>query len=95
MLKIKKLFEKVFSDSERTILVDKKTGEEKHLLTPYGKGKKFAEEIRLGVKFTNKGEPKFNDDGSPMILSKVEQSYRAGYLAAKNDSAKIWKKKYA
>lgn len=77
--------------NKRQIIVETKNGKKVRLLTPDQKGAKAAVELKKGVKMTNFGKVKRNKDGSPKKLTKVERSYRAGYLDARNDNAKAYK----
>ena len=66
------------------------------LLNPSEKGKKFASELKTGVRMTNNGEVKKGKDGKPLKLSKSgkdaqARAYRSGYLAARRDSANAFK----
>ena len=76
--------------NKRQIIVETKNGKKVRLLTPDQKGAKAAVELKRGVKMTNFGQVKRNEDGSPRKLNKVERSYRAGYLDARNDNAKAY-----
>ncbi|MBE5732723.1 MAG: hypothetical protein E7353_06780 [Clostridiales bacterium] len=72
--------------------VKNKKGKMVTLLNPSEKGAKFADELRNGVKLTNKGELKWDSaSGKPERLTKEQRSYRAGYLDARKDSANAFK----
>ena len=77
--------------NKKKIIVRTRTGKQIRLLTPDQKGAKAAVELKKGVKLTNFGEVKRTQNGSPMKLTKVERSYRAGYLDARKDNAKAYK----
>ncbi len=66
-------------------------GTSKVLLTPSGKGKKFAYELQSGERLTNDGVVKVDDKGRTMGLSSTQRSYRSGYLDAQKDAAKAYK----
>ncbi|MCD8372195.1 MAG: hypothetical protein LUD27_02710 [Clostridia bacterium] len=68
-------------------------GNRQTFLTPSGKGKKYAQEIKTGRRFTNDGEAKVDDEGYELRVTKEGQAYRAGYLDAQKDSANAWKAK--
>ena len=69
------------------VTVKTKDGKDKILLNPQEKRDKHYQELALGEKITNNYEPK------NQRLNDVSRAYRAGYLAAQNESAKIFKKK--
>ena len=73
------------------IIVTTKSGKMVRLLTPAEKGGKYAFELKKGVRVTNMGEPKYNEDGSPQKLTKAQRAYRVGYLDARGDNAKAYK----
>lgn len=77
--------------SKKQIIVETRNGKKVRLLTPDQKGAKAAVELKKGVKLTNFGQVKRNEDGSPRKLNKTERSYRAGYLDARSDNAKAYK----
>lgn len=70
-----------------------KKGERITLLNPYGKGKKYASELKHGRKITNDFKRKTNKNGSSMKLTEKQKSYRAGYLQARQDSANCYRAK--
>lgn len=70
-------------------------GEVSVLLTPAGKGTKAAFELREGVKVTNDGTVKMDNNGNPLKLTAKGRAWRAGYLAARKDNAKIYNRKKA
>ena len=64
------------------------------LLNPSEKGRKYADELRNGVRQRNDGLLKVDPVlGKPVRLTKAQRSYRAGYLDAQKDSAKCFKAK--
>ena len=63
------------------------------LLTPTGKGAKYAKEIRDGTRYTNLGVQKVNANGNPVRLTKAQRAYRAGYLDHGKDSARAYNAK--
>lgn len=62
------------------------------LLNPAEKGRKYAAEMRAGIHATNSGKVK-KKNGKPKRLKDTEKAYRAGYLAARSDSAKCYNAK--
>ena len=66
----------------------------KTLLNPQEKRKKMFNELKSGFKETNTGEVKKDKSGKKIQLTEKERAYRAGYIAAQNDSAKIYKAKH-
>ena len=67
------------------------------LLNPSEKGRKYAIELKTGVRMTNNGEQKKGKDGKPLKLGKAgkdaqARAYRSGYLQARRDSANAYKK---
>lgn len=66
-------------------------GKDVTLLNPSEKGRKFACELKSGIKCTNEGVPKTNKDGSLIALNREEAAYRAGYLDARKDAVNAWK----
>ena len=73
------------------VRVKTRSGKTVTLLNPAEKGRKYAAELRAGIKCTNDHKIKRTKDGSKLALDKVERSYRAGYLQARKDSANCWK----
>ena len=61
------------------------------LLNPYGKGRKYATELKHGKRLTNDFKRKRDESGKQMSLSVKQKSYRAGYLQARKDSAACYK----
>lgn len=76
--------------SKKQIIVQTRKGKTIRLLTPAQKGVKAAEELKRGVKLTNFGKVKRKKNGQVQTLTKVERSYRAGYLDARSDNAKAY-----
>ena len=75
------------------VKVKSRNGKDVTLLNPSEKGRKYADELRNGVKQTNEGMLKWGDDGKPERLTDKAKAYRAGYLDAQKDSAKAYKSK--
>lgn len=73
------------------IVKNKKSGKEVVLLNPAEKGRKAALELKRGVKMTNAGKFKLDENKKGIKLTDKERAFRAGYLAARNDSAKAFK----
>lgn len=65
-------------------------GEIKTLLTPAGKAAKYVAEISNNMCCTNDGEVKFGKNGKPKRLTAKQKAYRAGYLDARKDNAKVY-----
>lgn len=57
------------------------------LLTPNEKASKYRKELKTGIRRTNSGEIKENDDGNS-FLTYGQRSYRWGYLDRQKDVAK-------
>lgn len=72
-------------------------GEVRTLLTPAGKGAKYAQELREDKHYTNDGAVKKylggSKEGRVKKLTPKERAYRAGYLDARKDSANAFKSK--
>lgn len=72
-------------------------GEVRTLLTPAGKGAKYAQELREDKQYTNSGDVKKHLSGSRQgkekKLTAEQRAYRAGYLDSRKDSAKVFKSK--
>ena len=62
-----------------------KDGEFNVVLTPAGKGAKFASELKNNKRYYNKGT-KVKAEG----LTDTQRAYRAGYLDARKDNAKVY-----
>lgn len=63
------------------------------LLTPAGKGEKFASELKQGIKINNDGKVKQDEFGMPIALTDKQRAYRGGYLDAQKDSARLYNAK--
>lgn len=70
------------------MVVTFKDGSSTTLLTPAGKGTKYAEELRQGKHMTNDGEVKKDKKGKEKRLKDTDKAYRSGYLQAQKDAAK-------
>ncbi len=75
------------------VVVQTKKGKSVTLLNPNEKATKFCDELRNGSKQTNDGHVKFDKFGYPLKLTEEERAYRAGYLGARSDNAKVYKYK--
>ena len=64
-----------------------KKGKKITLLNPSEKGAKFAKELKQGVKRTNSGSFKLDENRRAIKLRSKERAYRSGYLDAQKDSA--------
>ena len=62
-------------------------GSTQTLLTPAGKGEKYASEMRDNVRYTNNGDIKQG------YLTAQERAYRGGYLDAQKDARKAYNAK--
>lgn len=62
----------------------------KTLLTPAGKGAKYADELKNNRRITNDGQVKTNSCGCAQELTPEQKAWRGGYLAAQKDSAKCY-----
>ena len=67
-----------------------KKGDYITLLSPSEKSKKYASELKTGIRYTNSGEYKPDKNGD-VGLSREGRAYRSGYLDARKDSAKARK----
>lgn len=66
----------------------------KLLLTPYGKGRKAANELLLGYRIgAENADPIVDRDGVVKTLSPTQMAWRSGYLKARSDAAKAYKVK--
>lgn len=68
--------------------VKTKSGKTITLLNPAEKGRKFADELKTGMHYTNDGEYKPDKNGE-IGLSDTQRAYRAGYLDSRSDCAKV------
>ncbi len=67
-------------------------GKEVTLLNPNERARKYANELKDGVHYTNNNEYKFDPNtGVIAALTDTQRSYRSGYLAARKDSANAYK----
>lgn len=71
------------------VTVRTRRGTYKTLLNPSEKAGKYAGELRTGIRKTNEGRYKADKNGD-VGLTKVQRSYRAGYLDARKDNAKAY-----
>ena len=62
-------------------------------LNPAEKGKKAAKELKSGIRYTNDGAVKLDENGKKIKLTKAQKSYRAGYLTARKDNARAYRAK--
>ena len=72
------------------VTITTKKGKQVTLLNPSEKGAKFAKELKQGVKRTNTGSFKLDENKKSIKLTDVERAYRGGYLDAQKDSAKAY-----
>ena len=84
---------KTVSKDKKRVVVQASDGTKKTLLTPTGKNAKFKAELASGVKITNDGKRKKDENGKPMKLSKADKAYRHGYRKALGEVSAIHKKK--
>lgn len=66
--------------------VRRKNGKDVILLNPSEKAGKFAAELSTGIRYTNEGDYKVDENGE-VGLSDTQRAYRSGYLDARQDSA--------
>ncbi len=79
-------------DSKRTV-VQNEAGQQRTLLTPHGKGAKFATELRNKTRITNEGVVKKDKSGKRSVLTREQAAYRSGYLDAQKDAANAYNSK--
>ena len=72
------------------VTVKNKKGKDVVLLNPSEKGAKYAKELKQGVKRTNSGSFKLDENKKSIKLTPAERAYRGGYLDAQKDSAKAY-----
>ena len=77
-------------DRKVGVEVQDKKGNKKVLLTPSGKGMKYANELKGGFKITNEWQVKTDKDGNIPELTREERAYRSGYLDSQKDNAKAY-----
>ena len=70
--------------------VKTKKGKTITLLNPSEKARKYASELRTGMRYTNEGNYKPDKNGE-IGLTPESRAYRAGYLDARKDDAKAYK----
>lgn len=75
------------------VFVKFKDGTNVTLLTPSGRAKKFANELKTNVACDNSGCIKRDEYDMPVELTKAQRAYRGGYLDAMKDSAKAYNAK--
>lgn len=75
-----------------TNLIDE-DGRKFALLTPHGKGAKYATELKENRRRTNDGLVKKDKNGKEQRLTKQQKAFRSGYLQAQTDSARAYKAK--
>ncbi len=75
------------------VKVTNKRGKQVTLLNPSEKGRKCADELRAGVRITNDGDFKRDNDGYAIPLTDTQKAWRSGYLAAQKDSAACYNAK--
>lgn len=61
------------------------------VLNPSEKSKKYAFELKSGLKHTNDGELKTDDNDRPIKLNEKDKAFRYGYLTARKDNVKAYK----
>ena len=75
----------------KVVIVTNRKGKKIRLMNPNQKAKKFAEELKNDLHFTNFGDVKVKRNGKPKRLSDTQKAYRSGYLSARKDNAKAYK----
>lgn len=73
---------------------DEKRNKDVVLLNPTEKRNKAFAELQGGVRLTNTLQEKKGKNGRPLELTAEGRAYRAGYIAAQNDSAGCFRKKH-
>ena len=63
------------------------------LLNPAEKAAKYAKEMKSRKRLTNEGHKKLNKNGKQKKVSDLGMAYRAGYLQARKDNAKVYNSK--
>ena len=76
----------------RVILKNKK-GKEYCLLSPKDKAFKCFLELDKGIKYTNFGVKKLDEDGKPIKLNQRKIGYRQGVIFNYIENTRIWLKK--
>ena len=61
----------------------------KTLLTPAGKGAKYADELKNNRRITHDGQVKTNSCGCVQELTPEQRAYRGGYLAAQKRQRQV------
>lgn len=74
-------------------IVLNRSGKQVTLLNPNEKAKKFLGELKSKTKQTAQGVTKLDEKGKPIRLKEREIGYRVGYLAARQESARIFNSK--
>jgi hypothetical protein len=59
-------------------------------LNPARKAKKYAYELKNGIRVTNNNIVKIDKNGEPLPMTDKHKAYRIGYLAARKDNAKCY-----
>ena len=73
-------------------IVCTKSGKKITLLNPTEKAKKYSKELKQNVARTNEGKFKLKNKKA-VKLTKEQRAYRAGYLSARSDGAKVYNAK--
>lgn len=60
------------------------------LLDPQEKRDKFFSELKTGIKRTNSGAFKLDENKKAIRLNREERAFRSGYISAQNDSANAY-----
>ena len=74
-------------------IVRNRKGKQVVLLDPQEKRDKYFAELKCKQKLTANGKKKVDSKGKPMKLKEREIGYRLGFIAAQNESAKIYNAK--
>lgn len=77
------------------VVVKSKKGKDVVLLNPSEKATKYVAELKKGIRFTNAGEVKVDNENQPLTLSDTQRAFRSGYLQSRTDGAKVYKAKKA
>ena len=74
-------------------IVKTKTGKNVTLLNPAERSRKYAAELKSGVRLTNDGVVKVDKKGNYMGLNCCQRAFRSGVLNERQQSAKAYNAK--
>lgn len=81
------------SKDKKRVVVKNDKGKQKTLLTPTGKCAKYKAELENGIRITNDGKRKRDQNQNVIPLTEAQKAYRFGYRQALGEQAAIHKKK--